>query len=220
MREAWVEGAQQKRALHLLNQYVFAEDAFTFPKAYFAMLASNPNVPGNQPGAAAREFPIFDTFASFQRGMLQELFTPDRLARLANSEFRAASPQDALTMATLFRSVGDRVWSELRDGREISELRRSLQVDHLNLLIDVAMNRDPKLPADAITLAWEELRQLTSRRVRPGSPAGGAAADSARNGRAAGREAIGAGFRGSACPHIHTPHSGAAGAEDRLSPAE
>ena len=99
----------------------------------------------NQPGAAAREFPIFDTFASFQRGMLQELFTPDRLARLANSEFRAASPQDTLTMATLFRSVGDRVWSELRDGREISELRRSLQVDHLNLLIDVAMNRDPKL---------------------------------------------------------------------------
>ena len=158
-----VEGAQQKRALHLLNQYVCAEDAFTFPKAYFAMLAGNPNVPGNQPGAAAREFPIFDTFASFQRGMLQELFTPDRLARLANSEFRAASPQDALTMATLFRSVGDRVWSELRDGREIGALRRSLQVDHLNLLIDVAMNRDPKLPADAITLAWEELRQLTSR---------------------------------------------------------
>ena len=66
-------------------------------------------------------------------------------------------------MATLFRGVGDRVWSELRDGREIGALRRSLQVDHLNLLIDVAMNRDPKLPADAITLAWEELRQLTSR---------------------------------------------------------
>jgi len=142
---------------------VFAEEAFAFPKRYYAMLAANPNVPGNQPESSAREFPMFDTFASFQRGLLQSLFTPDRLSRLTNSEFRAAKPEDTLTMATLFRSVGDQVWSELRDGKEISALRRSLQVDHLNQLIDLAMNRDPKLPPDAVTLAWEQLRSLKAR---------------------------------------------------------
>ena len=59
--------------------------------------------------------------------------------------------------------MGDQVWSELGDGKEISALRRSLQVDHLDRLIDIAMNRDPKLPADAVTLAWEQLRSLKAR---------------------------------------------------------
>jgi hypothetical protein len=66
-------------------------------------------------------------------------------------------------MATLFRGVGEAVWSEVGTGREPSALRRSLQVDHLNLLLDIAVNRDPKLPADAMTLAWEQLRRLQGR---------------------------------------------------------
>lgn len=158
-----VDGQKQQQALRLLNQYVFAENAFAFPRSYFSMLTANPNEPGNQPDASEREFPIYTTFAEFQRGMLQRLFAADTLTRLANNEFRAASPKETLTMAALFRGVGDAVWSELGSGREISALRRSLQVDHLNLLIDAAVNRDARLPADAVTLAWEQLGLLKQR---------------------------------------------------------
>jgi uncharacterized protein DUF4953/uncharacterized protein DUF5117 len=158
-----VAGEKQQRALRLLNLYVFAENAFAFPRAYFTMLTPDPNEPGNQPGAEEREFPLYSSFASFQRGMLQRLFAADTLTRLANNEFRAPNPTEALTQATLFRTVGDAIWSELRTGKEVSALRRSLQIDHLNLLIDAAVQRSPELPADAITLSWEQLRLLKSR---------------------------------------------------------
>lgn len=155
-----VDGAKQQRALQLLNQHIFAEGAFAFPKRYLSMLTSNPNAEGNQADAKQREFPMFTTFANYQRGMVQRVFAPAALTRLANSEFRAAKAEETLTMATLFRSVGDEVWSELRTGKEISALRRSLQIDHLNTLIDLVMNRDPAVPSDAVTLGWEQLRVL------------------------------------------------------------
>lgn len=158
-----VDGAQQRQALQMLVRFAFAENSFAFPKAYFAMLTGNPNVDGNQPEAAQREFPVFNTFTDFQRGLLQRLFTAERLTRLANNEFRSADPKDTLTMAALFRTVGDAIWTEVGTGREPSALRRSLQVDHLSQLIDLAVNRDPKLPADAVTLAWEQLRRLDAR---------------------------------------------------------
>jgi len=158
-----VEGPQQQRALDLLNRHVFAEDSFAFPKRYLSMLTGNPNAEGNQAEAAQREFPMFTTFTSYQRGMLKRVFAPAALTRLANSEFRAAKPEETLTTATLFRSVGDEVWSELRTGKEISALRRSLQIDHLNTLVDLVMNRDPGVPSDAVTLGWEQLRTLRGR---------------------------------------------------------
>jgi hypothetical protein len=155
-----VDGRQQRRALELLKRHVLGEGAFDFPKSYYAMLTGNPNLPGNQASDTQREFPIFNTLSNFQRGTLRSLFEPARLNRMVNNEFRATRPGQTLAMASLFREVGDRVWSEVPAGREISALRRSLQVDHLNLMVEIAGSRDPALPADAVTLANEQLRAL------------------------------------------------------------
>ena len=77
-----------------------------------------------------------------------------------NNEYKADDPSKALTLAWLFRSVGENVWSELGTGRSIAPLRRDLQRAHLDLMIDMVVNTGSGAPSDAKMLAWNELRKL------------------------------------------------------------
>jgi hypothetical protein len=154
-----VPAAQQRQALGLLNQYVFSEDAFSLPKRNYALLAPNPNRP-REASSNARRFPVFDTYSDFQRAVLETIFDPENQNRIVNNEFRAASPADTLSLATLYRSVGGNIWSELTTGKEISALRRNLQRAHLDLLINTVTGRLRDVPRDGVTLAWEQLRSL------------------------------------------------------------
>jgi hypothetical protein len=158
-----VDGQRQKRALRLLNTYVFAQNAFSFPKANLAKLTFNPNATDNEESATSRQFNMRDSFATFQRSTLNRLFAPAVLNRIANNEFRATSPNQTLTMASLFQSVGDNVWSELGNGSEISDLRRQLQREHLNMLVNMVLQKSSTTPDDAKTLAYEQLRSLKGR---------------------------------------------------------
>lgn len=155
-----IPAAQQLRALKLIEDYIFSENAFAFPKSYFTMLAPNPNVPGQVPSASSREFPLFDRFAGSQSGVLNALFAAGAQRRIVNNEFRARSAEETFTLARLYRRVGASIWSELESGREISALRRQLQRDHLSLMIDTALGRNGGVPDDGKTLAWEQLDRL------------------------------------------------------------
>jgi len=155
-----VPAAQQKRALALLSRYVFSPNAYNLPKQNLLLLGVNPNTPLYEPEAPRRLFPLYDTFAAFQQITLDEVFYPANLSRIANLEFKAAAPGDALTLAQLFRTVGGDIWSELKTGNEITPLRRDLQRYHLDLLIGMVKSPRYDLPRDAVTLAWEQLRSL------------------------------------------------------------
>ena len=155
-----IAAADQKRALNLLNQYVFSPGAYSFPKKNLMLLGANPNTPNFEPTATQRLFPIYDTFAAFQQIALDEVFWSPNLTRMANLEYKAEKPGDTLSLASLFRSVRGAVWSELSTGAEITPLRRDLQRYHLDLLIGMVKGPRPDLPRDAVTLAWEQLRAV------------------------------------------------------------
>lgn len=156
-----VPAADQKEALRLLNQSVLGESAFDFiPREYFLKFASDPNRDMITAFLSGMDsFPIRDRMSAIQTGVLQLLFAPDRLARVANNEFKVPGQ---LSLASVFTTVGQSVWSELAAGRGVSALRRQLQRKHIDVLSDIVL-RGQGYPEDAKMMAWSELNRLRNR---------------------------------------------------------
>jgi hypothetical protein len=178
-----INAAQQKRALRLIADSALSESAFAFPPRVFKMLGADPNSSENygyEVDAEARRYPIRDRISAFQRTTLAALLSPNTQNRVANTEYRAEKPGEALTLAGLHRVVGAAVWSELdkqpgaagAKAAEIGALRRDLQRAHLDALIDSALGRRPTLPRDAVSLSWDQLRGLRTR-IAAALPAAG-----------------------------------------------
>ena len=153
-----VDVAEQKRALALLNAFLFSPAAMNFPTSYYGKLTTDPY------GLDfAADFPIQDQISGIQKAALTRLFSGGVLTRVANNEFkRGGDPNRALTMTTLFDSVGKNVWSELGTRGNVSALRRQLQRAHLDRMAEMA-TRPGSAPEDARMLAWNELKSLKKR---------------------------------------------------------
>jgi hypothetical protein len=148
--------AKQKEALDFICGLMLSESSPGISPKIAAMLAANPNAPGNEPFASQRLFPVLDTVSATQRAAILLLFQPQRLNLIVNNEYRS---NDTLPLATLFSEVKANVWSELGDGHPISTSRRNLQRDHLRTLILIALGKQPA-PGDAVALANAELHEL------------------------------------------------------------
>jgi hypothetical protein len=153
-----MDAAKQKEALRLLNTYVFAPDAFNLPTRYYTHLTPDPFA-----FSLSQDFPVVDQISGIQRSALTRLFSPAVLRRVQNNEFKeGGNATKALTLPTLFNSVGTNVWAELGAKKSVPTLRRQLQRAHLDTLIDLATKAGTG-PEDARMLAWEQLRSLRTR---------------------------------------------------------
>lgn len=91
--------------------------------------------------------PIHDRVMGMQASALTMLLNPQTVQRVYDYELFVPADQDALTLAELMESVTESIWTELGQApskkfttREpmISSLRRNLQREHLDRLIDMA----------------------------------------------------------------------------------
>ncbi|AFY48536.1 hypothetical protein Nos7524_2703 [Nostoc sp. PCC 7524] len=153
---------KQHQALAKLQEYVFAEDAFTFSPQLLNQLAPSrwehwgSLVPNNR-----LDYPIHERILQFQSGILRSLLDSDRLHRLRDIELKSPANQ-ALSIPELFDTLQTGIWAEILANphpKPISSIRRSLQHEHLNILLEMILDKND-LPEDACTLAWYELRQL------------------------------------------------------------
>ncbi len=151
-----IDGATQRRALNLLVKYIFSESAFNLPKSYFNKLAPNPTRGG---GPIPPDTPVRDFISNIQRVTLSRLFAPDTLRRVVNNEFKVSNPKNAFTLAEMFRSLQDAIWSEAATGKPVSALRRLLQRAHLQQMTDLLV-KSSAAPDDAKMLARYHLRRL------------------------------------------------------------
>jgi hypothetical protein len=90
------------------------------------------------------------------------------LSRLANGELRVANANEAFTLPELLGRLTKAIWSEVSSPasqKPISGMRRSLQREHLNVLVGLMLQPSAGTPEDARTLAWAELTGLRSRLV-------------------------------------------------------
>ncbi|MFB2839195.1 zinc-dependent metalloprotease [Floridanema evergladense] len=153
---------KQRQALATLNEYIFAEDAFNFSPQLLNQLApSRWNHWGNSVPISRLDYPIHDRILRVQSTILRSLLDGDRLHRLLDIELKTL-PGEALTIPELFDTLQNSIWTEIigvEELKPISSIRRSLQREHLDILLEMVL-RKTEVPEDGRTLAWYELRQL------------------------------------------------------------
>ncbi|MBP0021543.1 MAG: zinc-dependent metalloprotease [Cyanobacteria bacterium SBLK] len=155
---------KQRQALQILHDYVFAEDALVFPPELLNQLAPSRWNHWGHRATDSIDYPIHDYLFFFQGRILRSLLSNQRLSNLRDLELKAGS-EEALTIPELYETLTEGIWSEILHpptGENISSVRRSLQREHLKLLIGMVLGRR-QVPEDARTLAWYELRQLSDR---------------------------------------------------------
>ena len=158
-----IDATQQREALATLEKYVFAPDAFSFAPDLLNKLAPSRWDHWGSPALVfPLDYPIGDRITFLQRFVLRVLLSPMRLVRLRDAELKSA-PETALKLPEVLDTVQQDIWQEVLQPKdkklEISTFRRSLQREHLAILIGMVL-RKTNVPEDARSLAWYELRQL------------------------------------------------------------
>lgn len=154
---------KQRQALEVLENYIFAEDAFNFaPELLNKLAPSRWRHWGSNPQIGRLDYPIHDLILFMQNLVLYDLLSSDRLSRLKDIELKSKSGE-ALSLPDLFNTLQDSIWTEVLKPKdkdiEISSLRRGLQRKYLDILSNMVL-RKVYVPEDARTLAWYKLRQL------------------------------------------------------------
>jgi hypothetical protein len=141
---------KQRAALHFIIDNAFRDQAFGLSAEMMKFMTvdkwADPG--GMRDMFEESAFPIHDRVMGVQATALTLLINPTVLKRVYDNELRTPKDQDMLTLPELMNSVTSAIWSELdkSDSRAftardpmISSLRRNLQREHLNRLIDLAM---------------------------------------------------------------------------------
>ena len=157
---------KQRKALKVLREYIFAEDAFNFsPELLNKLAPSRWRHWGSNPQIGRLDYPIHDLVLFMQNMVLFDLLSGDRLSRLKDIELKSRSGE-ALTLPELFNTLQAGIWTEVLEPKdkdiEISSLRRGLQRKYLDILANMVL-RKVNVPEDARTLAWYKLRQLAEK---------------------------------------------------------
>jgi len=146
--------AKQRQALAMLQQYLFAEDAFDFPPELLNQLAPSRWFHwGSYPAFYRLEYPIYNRILFLQSVVLSDLLSADRLARLRDAELKNR-PGEMLTLPELFDTLQNDIWTELLQRQptiQISALRRGLQHQYTNTLINMTL-RNPDAIENATNL--------------------------------------------------------------------
>ena len=145
-----VEPAMQRAALRFLTQELFSNDSFQFKPEFLQTLQPDyiefmRQGPLNVPQAV----PALQTQA------LERLLGPGTAGRLLQlpNYLPEAQRNSAISLHELYGTLQGAVWSELKTGKAIDGLRRSLQREHLKRLQGLLTRPAPTLPADAVSLA-------------------------------------------------------------------
>ena len=177
--------SKQREAIASIQKNLFAADALNFsPNLLNKLAPSRWYHWGTSPQFSSLDYPIHDRILSLQTFVLSDLLSSERLQRLRDTELKTPAGE-ALTLPELFDSLLQGIWTEVmqptNDLTQVSSLRRSLQRQHMNLLVNLALRNRLSLgkidnfldfvvgmqtsnpPEDARTLAWYQLRQLRDR---------------------------------------------------------
>ncbi|MEC4818389.1 MAG: zinc-dependent metalloprotease [Scytonema sp. PMC 1069.18] len=157
---------EQRQALEILQKYIFSDEALTFPPELLNKLApSRWRHWGSDPRTGRLDYPIHEMVLFVQGSVLSDLLSGDRLYRLKDIELKS-KPEEALTLPELFDTLQKGIWTEVLKPEDkplkISSLRRGLQREYLDILMDMILRKN-RVPEDARNLAWYKLRQLSDK---------------------------------------------------------
>jgi hypothetical protein len=136
----------QREALDFVIKNSFRDEAWDLSPELLQHLSVDKWFGGAGGFAADYAWDVHDSILGFQASTMTQLFNPTTVKRVYDNEFRVPADEDAFTLAELMETVAVEVWSELdqaTNGRYtarepmISSLRRNLQREHVERMIDL-----------------------------------------------------------------------------------
>jgi hypothetical protein len=175
-----VKAEKQRAALKFLQEHILTDRPFQFSPRLLRKLASDRWLHWGNYGALRNpaEYPVHERILATQRQVLNHTLDPEVLARIQNNalEVDRDGKDKPLTIAEVFRSLTDGVWSEPLNGgvtagkREValSVIRRNLQRAHVRDLTGLVLGTgwSGSAPPDARSLARMHLREIDRRSER------------------------------------------------------
>ena len=152
-----VEPAQQRQALKFLTEEMFSNDSFRFKPEFLSSLS-----PDYIEFARSGPLSVPTAVLALQTQAMDRLLsagTATRLLELVNY-LPEGQRKGAISLNEVYTTLQAAVWSELKTGKDIEPLRRSLQREHLKRLQGLLVRPLPALPADAVSLARLQALEL------------------------------------------------------------
>ncbi len=145
-----IDPDQQRRALQFTIDNLFYDDAFGLTPELLAKMTVDKwwDDGGFMQIMEDPTWPVHERILGLQASAMSMILNPTTLNRLYDIEFRTPADQDALTLPELLSTIENAVWSELDDSMQanysarqpmISSLRRNLQREHVQRLIDLTL---------------------------------------------------------------------------------
>jgi len=164
-----VSAQAQRDAIKFVIDNSFFDESFGLtPELLVKMTVNKDENSGGDPAWA-----VHDRIAGIQASVLTMLMNPGKLRRVYDNELFTPSDQDQVTLPEIMNTISGAVWKELDAGVSqkytarkpmISSLRRALQREHAERLIDLTLDSGFNTASKTIaTLATDELRGLQAR---------------------------------------------------------
>lgn len=166
-----VPAAVQRDALKFCIDNAFKDEAFGLKADLIARMTVDKwadNGGGNDLYTEAT-FPIHDRIMGIQASTLTMLMNPTTLRRVYDNEFRVPADQDTITLPEVMDSISAAIWTEIDNNPSqkysarqpmVSSLRRNLQREHMERLIDLTM------PSGGLGAAAKPIANLATAKLR------------------------------------------------------
>ncbi len=154
-----VSAEHQRRAMQFLTEHIFAADAFDISDDLANKLQPERawDFTGSVYAMPQIDYPIHTQWLAVQNSTLNRLYSPLLLGRLQNNVERIGPNEEAYTMYDMFTDARRAIWGEVVDGANVNSYRRQLQLLHLKRIVQIYLLESPVFPADARTLAANDL---------------------------------------------------------------
>ena len=162
---------KQRNALAFVIENSLRDEAFGLTPELLEKLSVDKWLDGNNFFSAYDDatWPVHDRIMGMQSSVLTLIMNPTTLELIYDNEYRVTAEEDMITLPEVLSDVTDSIWSELSNGRKgkftnrkpmISSLRRNLQREHLERLIDLA------LPGSGYSVAYKPIGNLARLELR------------------------------------------------------
>tara|TARA_R110002049_G_scaffold4601_5_gene32565 strand:- start:784322 stop:787306 length:2985 start_codon:yes stop_codon:yes gene_type:complete len=170
-----VPAEQQRAALKFVIDTTFKDESYGLTPELLARMSVDKWLDGGFHAMTDEAtWPIHDRVLGLQSSALTWLMNPTTLRRVYDNEWRVPVDEEALTLPELLQTINSAVWAELesdcpddRNDRKpmISSLRRNLQREHMQRLLDLVLDSTSDTAAykPISNLARMELRDLAGR---------------------------------------------------------
>jgi hypothetical protein len=164
-----VPAETQRKAFDFVIRNAFRDEAFGLTNDILSRLTVDKWADEGARSMGEATFPVHDRILGIQASALTMLMNPTTLRRVFDNEQLVPSDQDAVTLPEVMNRLRTEIWSEL-DGKmegdvsprkpRISSLRRNLQREHLERLIDLAIPKGGSSNKVVSSLALQQLKEV------------------------------------------------------------